>query len=467
MKTFIRLFIISLVVLSIIATYSCEKSNSDNTGTGKAEFSISLPTNAVTRSASLDDSITLSYQVMITVEDPDGNAVLTDNLIPIYLSGTEYVSENIEIKPGEFRLTKFLVINPAGEVISAAPVSGSPLSSQSKLPLPCSFSILREQVTRILPGTISVDDQSSDKFGYTSFGIQILNPLDFYTVCIIDNPLSMTAMQQRTSAMLTVFASNGWHYKFRLEPFVNHLVIRGGTNVYTFVVEKEGYPAQKFQFTAKELEETSRENPLVLKIPWDSQYKTLVLQPGPEKGKDAMITNLEPDKNFGGYKYFETTFLSEPVLTVMRSNRSLIWFDRNALPKSAIIKKVTLQLWYDVPIPFAGTYLTDVYPSATIKWYGGVLQQITEPWDEYKVTWNTQPKTIEANQVYIPPFIRNVNFIEINVTSLFVPVEKINAPNYGMLFRLWPSEQFPGFRFASGDYSDPKMWPKLTIYYTL
>ena len=64
-----------------------------------------------------------------------------------------------------------------------------------------------------------------------------------------------------------------------------------------------------------------------------SALKSIVLQPGPEAGKDAMISNLEPDKNFGEHKYFEATFLSEPVLTVMRSNRSLIWFQSESPSK--------------------------------------------------------------------------------------------------------------------------------------
>ncbi len=37
-----------------------------------------------------------------------------------------------------------------------------------------------------------------------------------------------------------------------------------------------------------------------------------------------MISNLNPDKNYEDHKYFEATYLTEPVLTVMRSNRSLI-----------------------------------------------------------------------------------------------------------------------------------------------
>jgi hypothetical protein len=264
-----------------------------------------------------------------------------------------------------------------------------------------------------------------------------------------------------------VSASNGWHYTFQLQAAVNHLVIRGGSEIYYFVLEKEGYVPQKMQFGAKDLLATTKENPLVLKIPWGEQLRMLVLQPGPEKGKDAMISNLDPEKNFGDHKYFEATFLTEPVLTVMRSNRSLIFFNLDSLPKSAFIKKVTLQLSYDLPIPFDSTYVTNTNPSTGVIWYGGVLQQIIEPWEEYKVTWNTQPKTIETNQVFIPPFIRNVNFIEVDVTRLIFPVTANILPNYGMLFKLWPVDKFPGFRFASSDFPEPEMRPKLTIFYTL
>jgi hypothetical protein len=151
----------------------------------------------------------------------------------------------------------------------------------------------------------------------------------------------------------------------------------------------------------------------------------------------------------------------------MRSNRSLIFFNLDSLPKSASIKKVTLHLRYDLPIPFDTTYLTDIYPSSGVTWYGGVLQQIVEPWEESKVTWNTAPKTSELNQVYIPPFIRNANFIEVDVTKIFVSPAANPLPNHGMLFRLWPVDKFPGFRFASSDFAEPSMRPKLTIYYTL
>lgn len=458
--------------MAMVSLSSCEKKVADN-GIGTAEFSLNALNELSSSKSGISDDSTgvFSYQILISVEDMNGNAIITDKLIPLYIFGTGFTSENVEIKAGEFKLTKFMVINPAGEVIYAAPVKGSPLAYLVTKPLPVTFNIFPNQVTKILPEVLAVGDQTPDKFGYASFVVQIIKPLEFWTMCVLDpgNPMIMAPIQI-TNAKLTVYAADGWHYTFKLEAAVNHLIIRGGSEIYTFILEKEGFETQKLQFSARELMATTKENPLILKISWFSQYRVLVLQPGSEKGKDAMISNLNSEKNFGDHKYFEATFLSEPVLTVMRSNRSLIWFNPDTLPKSAIIKKVTLQLFYDLPIPFDSSYITNTGPATGVVWYGGVLQQIVEPWEEFKVTWNTQPKTIEANQVYIPPFIRNANFIIVDVTRLFVTpstTDQAIYPNYGMLFRLWPVDRFPGFRFASSDYPGAIMRPRLTIYYTL
>jgi hypothetical protein len=271
------------------------------------------------------------------------------------------------------------------------------------------------------------------------------------------------APTQITDARLTVYSNDGWSYTFKLKPEVNHLIIRGGSYFYTFVLEKDGYVTQTLRFSSAELMNTTRESPLGLKIPWGTQGNVLELQPGPDDGKDAMISNLEPERNFGDYKYFEATFLTEPVLTVMRSNRSLIYFAMDSLPKSAVIQKVILRLTYDLPVPFDSTYIIRD-PNTGVEFFGAVLQQITEPWDEHKVTWNTEPKTTEFNQVFIYPFILNTNRIEVDVTGLFVNPGASMLPNYGMLFRLWPRDEFPGFRFASSDYAEADMRPKLIIH---
>lgn len=467
MKTLIRSF--SLIVLVVFVFSSCEK-NSD-TSKGTAKFSIvSIESLNQNKSAfTANDTALVSYHVMISVEDTEGNPVVTDELIPVYIFGSGFVSEEVELEAGNYNLTKFMLINPGGEVVAATPLEGSPLAYLVRDPLPIGFSISGGTSTIIAPDLLAVGDHPPGDFGYISFGGQIIKLLSFYVICYLDNPLSMSPAPIPTEANLTVYAGNNWHYMFRLKADVNNLIIRGGYYYYVFLLEKEGYMPQKFYFTARELIATSRDNPLVLKIPWDSgQWKVLELQPGPDEGKDAMISNLEPDKNFGDHKYFEATYITEPVLTVMRSNESLIWFNLNTLPKSATIKKVTLTLHYDLPLPWDSTIFTPDN-SGGVEWLGGVLQKITEPWDENNVTWNKQPKSTELNQVNIAPFILNCNFITVDVTRLYVsyPPDIAETPFYGMFFRLWPREWVPGFRFASSDFPVASMRPMLTIYYTL
>ena len=467
MKTFIRLFFITLIVPSFVVFTSCVKKAVSDAGPGSAEFSVTLPADMSSKSDS--GSVATSYQILVSVEAMNGNAVFTDKLIPLYVFGTGFVSESVEIEAGEYKLTKFMIINMSGEVVYAAPVEGSPLAYLSEKPLPLNFNIIPDQITRILPEVLTVGDQTPDKFGYASFGVQVIKPVDLWTMCVLDPGILMPPITI-TTAKLTIYAPDGWHYTFKLAADVNHLIIRGGYDRYTFVLEKDGYLPQKLEFSAKEIMATTKENPLVLTIPWSSRYYEIVLQPGPEKGKDAMVSNLNPDKNYGDYKYFEATYLSESVLTVMRSNRSLIRFNLDTLPKSAVIKKVILTLSYDLPIPFDSVYYTtNTGPGTGIIWYGAVLQQIVEPWEENKVTWNTQPKTIETNQVYISPFIRNSNMIVVDVTKLFMQSatsDVASYPNYGMLFKTWPVDRFPGFRFASSDYPDATMRPRLTVYYS-
>ena len=464
MKTSIRLIYISLIILTVAGLSSCSKDAGDN-GIGTAEFSLYLPGDLNESKSATIDSGVVFYQLMISVEDMKGISVLSDKLLPLYTFGTGFVSTKVEIKSGEFRLTKFMVINPSGAIVYASPMAGSPIAYLTKKPLPMTFNIFSDKVTTVVPEVLVVGDQSPTLFGYATFGVEIIKPLDFYTYCILDNPLIM-APAQMTTAKLTISDNNGWSFYIKLTATVNHLFIRGGSEKYTFQLDKEGYQSQKMEFTGSKLSEATKENPLILKIPIGSNTtQTLILQPGPDLGKDAMISNLEPDKNFGANKYFEATFMSEPLLTVMRSNRSLIWFDMSQLPKSAIIKKVIMKLTYDLPLPWDST----IFVTGTSNYIKpvGVLQQIVEPWDENNVTWNNQPKTTELNQVFIQPFIRSTNAIEVDLTSLFVSAATNPLPNWGMLFKLSPNESFKGFRFASGDFPEPSMRPRLSVSYTL
>jgi len=466
MKTMVRLLAFSLFLVSIFILPSCKKAVVNETGS--AEFSLNSPVALSHLKSASTDSIASAYQLLLSAVDVNGKEVLNDKLVPLYTFGTGFLSEKVQIPSGEFNLTKFMIVNASWAVVYATPLTGSALAYLTTKPLPLKFNIYTGQVTTIAPEVLSVGNLEPSQFGYATFGIQVIKPLDLYTSSVLsyDNTATPTVI---TTAKLSVSNNSGWTYSFALAASVNHLVIRGGSEKYTFVLGKDGYATQTLTFTAAQLTATTSTNPLILKIPAGSVTTTKVMyfQPGPDAGKDAMISDLDKDKNFGTYTYFEASYMTaEPNLTVMRTRRSLIWFDLSALPKTAVINKAVLRLCYDVPIPWDSTIYKVTNTASYIKPYG-VLQQITEPWEESKVTWNNQPKTTEVNQVYIYPFIKNTNVFEIDITNLIVIPASNALPNNGILFKLSQNNLFKGFRFVSSDYSDATMRPKLTIQYTV
>ena len=66
-----------------------------------AKFSFNLETQAVSsKSGNASDSGMMSYHMMVSIEDLNGNPVMTDEIIPVYMFGSGFISENIEIEPG-------------------------------------------------------------------------------------------------------------------------------------------------------------------------------------------------------------------------------------------------------------------------------------------------------------------------------------------------------------------------------
>ena len=476
MKAKFRLIPVLLSMVMVFGIFSCEKKADETPAPGKLTISVAMSEALSTLKSGAQDTIIFpdstifsSYQLLISVTGANGEMIFEDKLIPVYGFGNGFVSEQIEIRAGEFFLTKFMVLNNLGRVIYATPVDGSPRAYLVNQPVPLFFSIYPGETTQMAPEVLPVEGFTPSDFGYATFMVQVVKPWPFYVMAMLDNPLLMRP-SLLTDAELYVMAPDGWSHNFKLQPMVNKLEIRAA-QYYEMVVFKEGFPEVRLKLTGREILASSENNPYIIYIGSQEPFQTLKLKPGPEIGMDAMISNLEPDKNFGNHKYFEAAFLSEPVLTVMRSNRSLIWFNLGQLPKSAVIKSVYLNLYYDLPIPWDETeFRSKGLWDSQYPWYGAVLQQVIEPWKEESVTWNTQPKTTEIGQVLVDPFNLNTNMVSFDVTSIYVPnpnTDNIPLPNYGMMLRLYPEEKFPGFRFASSDYPEDYMRPELIVNYVL
>ena len=107
MKT-LQFIALAMVILAAGLVQSCEEKPEVN---GKIDFSISMDTEALLKSISndstvVDDSIAPAgfWQLVITVMSTDGEVVMEDERIPLIGFGSEFISEKIELKAGEYLL---------------------------------------------------------------------------------------------------------------------------------------------------------------------------------------------------------------------------------------------------------------------------------------------------------------------------------------------------------------------------
>lgn len=489
----IKSLLLLLVVIPILFISSCEK-HPQIQEEGTLELGVFLDQLDEQLKSGVADTIDVrTHYVVISVANESGKLVLDHERLELYNFSGHWITKEIKLKAGKYEVLKFLVVDAEGKVLLAAPVEGSPMAYLVDNPLPFPFGIRKDQVTRVAPEVLVVNNEPPEAFGYATFGYNVIRTLDFYVAVYIDDPRIM-APSKFTDAKLTVMIDSVWRHSFKLEPRVNRVTVRDSYWGYVLVVYKEGFAPKRLKVSKEELKKTSPDNPLIIKLPVED-LQVLVLQPGPDEGKDAMLSRGMPEKNFGKYRFFEATALSDATSDVQYElTRSVIEFDLNQLPKSASIKKAMLTLYYP-----QYDYADTVYPveyvtngqtgtdTLTKPWsvdYLAVLQRVISPWQEHEVTWKNQPKTTEENQVFIPRVYyitdASCNCIvppvseTVDVTKLLM-TDAAGTGNHGLLLKLVKEDYPDWLRFASSDYEMPtvsshelaKLWPKLEIYYSL
>jgi hypothetical protein len=493
MKT-IKAFLWMLVFLPAFILSSCDK-QPEVKQEGTLELGILLDQVEGQLKSDLADSsenCTICTQyVIISVTDENGELVLDNKRLELYNFGGHWITKEIRLKTGGYKLIKFIVLDRDGNVRFASPLRGSPKAYLVKRPLPLAFEIMKDRVTRVVPEVLRVIDDPPEDFGYVTFSYSVVRILNFFIAVYVDDT-AILAPTMWTNAKLTVMADNHWEHSFRLEPRINKISIRDGYRMYMLIVEKEGFNPVKLEISRDELKKTSPDNPLLIGLPV-GELHLLVLQPGPERGKDAMISRSMPDDNYGKHPFFEATAISPITSDVQHKiTRSLIAWDLNQLPKSATIQRAVLTLYY--PYIIALDSLVNKDPLAVnnpsgvdengipyVSRYLAVLQSIVSPWEEFEVTWGNQPETTTENQVFIPRkyyIMNDVNCVDcivppvkevVDVTKMLVNTSY--ARQHGMLMKL-VDENYPQvLKFTSSDFESSvypyKHWPKLEIFYTL
>ncbi len=144
--------------------------------------------------------------------------------------------------------------------------------------------------------------------------------------------------------------------------------------------------------------------------------------------------------------------------------RSLLCFTQlDTIPDNAVILSATLRLY--------GTNAdrNTSYPGAPSSFHSNtvIVQQVTSPWNENTVTWNTQPTTTTTNQFTIPQSNTEYNWnCTISNSDLVAMVQNmVSGNNYGFMLKLETEVHYRNMVFSSSDCSDSTLWPELEITY--
>src|SRR5690349_9310835 len=114
------------------------------------------------------------YAIVVSIEDTHGKAVETDLTLTLLQFGEGYMTNALQLAPGNYRITKFLVIDQANTVVLATPREGSSLADLVSDALPIEFAVTSENLTSVVPEVLPVTaDQTPTDFGYVNFGFEI------------------------------------------------------------------------------------------------------------------------------------------------------------------------------------------------------------------------------------------------------------------------------------------------------
>ncbi len=186
---------------------------------------------------------------------------------------------------------------------------------------------------------------------------------------------------------------------------------------------------------------------------------TLVLQPGWESGKDAIINDCMSDSNYGNASDLSANAWTVGGMAVI--SRSLFEFDLSIFTSNTRIVHASLSLYSQLSL-FNGNHSTSGGSNEAL------LQRVTSNWDEIEVNWENCPSTTNINQVVLIESIKpDEHYLDIDVTALVQDMVTNPSTSYGFMFRLVTEEFYRRMLFASSDHYDGNLHPKLEIVYVV
>jgi hypothetical protein len=161
---------IFFALVFILAFAGCER-DSDTVSVGQISFTFD---NLKVGSGGRTSGDNEPAFVLLGIETSVGAVIEKEKKIELIPFGNSYLSQKIELPVGNFKLTKFIILNSNNRSIFATPVTGSLLANLVSKPLPIEFSISSNGVTQLIPEVLPITQENTPSmFGYMAFGFKV------------------------------------------------------------------------------------------------------------------------------------------------------------------------------------------------------------------------------------------------------------------------------------------------------
>jgi hypothetical protein len=162
-----------LLALFSITLYSCSDNESTPVVKGNASFSF-RHTDRDNSGGRTGEVATPAF-MLLSIDHANGNKIVTDKKLALTTFGKSYISEDLELGVGVYKLTAFTILDRSGNTLYATPRGGSALAKYVVDPLPIDFIITENNTTNLSPQVLAIyNNDTPERFGYAGFGFEIV-----------------------------------------------------------------------------------------------------------------------------------------------------------------------------------------------------------------------------------------------------------------------------------------------------
>jgi hypothetical protein len=280
MKTKISLSLFTILVVSTFI-FSCQKESipiNPEEGVMRINFSLSNLKSANTVYSDTVTSSTLAYAV-VSVEDSNGKIIKNSEKVELYNMNGNYISKPLSLLKGNYKLTGFLVLDGNNNVVYISPLKGSSKAYLVSNPLPLTFTIQTNIVTKVIPEVVNASGSKPEDFGYATFNFNVAQTFDFMVgTFIYDDTIKNYKLTSSNIAIytdtiatysgnLSVNPSSILLNKYDSLGVTNKITLPERFNKYTLVISTPGYKTFSQTFTKEELKlhfKSTDKGPLVI-----------------------------------------------------------------------------------------------------------------------------------------------------------------------------------------------------------